>query len=104
MFLFVDSNCSPCKTLASRLDDVSQRDGVRIYAVLDDSDDARSFPVPDGVPRYYDTERRAARAFQNRTTPYAYAVDGGGRVAAREVVGSTDDLKRLARIARGGDA
>jgi len=100
--LMLSPDCAPCKALIEELRAPDRPMGhVPIVAVLQ-GDRQPGFDTSGTLPMFYD--RTAFQAFDNTTTPFAYAVDAEATVVASGVAGSIDALRSLANTLqdRGG--
>lgn len=104
VFVFMESFCEPCLALADRLAEAGEVESTPpVLLILDDSPAGRRFPVPRGARALYQSNRAASEAFQNVSTPQAFAVSSA-TVVDLVVPGSAEDLRRLAaRLHGGGD-
>jgi hypothetical protein len=102
--LLMESMCGPCRQLSAALRRTDGHvDGIPIIAVLEDSDEARAFPVPDSIETLYGDRAVVSSAFATAATPYAFTIDEGGVVLERRIANDFDDLKLMARHQKGGD-
>lgn len=94
VLVMLSPDCAPCQTLVDELQSLDQQMGhLPIVAVL--KGDRQSGFDPGGtLPFFYD--RTAFEAFDNTTTPFAYAVDAEATVVASGVASSIDSLRSLA--------
>jgi thiol-disulfide isomerase/thioredoxin len=105
LFLFLSPGCAPCRSLVEELNEDATFDPpTLIVAFLPDSPAGKALQMPSSLTVLYDRNGSVSQAFGSRALPQAFAVDGEGVVAAREVPGSVADLERLARLlTEGGD-
>lgn len=104
VFLFASADCQPCHSLLEQLNRAGwEAAEVPLVAVLNDSAEDRAITFGHGVIALYQSERKAAAAFESIATPQAFAVDSNGVVIDSRVPQSIDDLRRLARSLVGGE-
>lgn len=101
--LLMESQCAPCRDLTKALNRTDGRvNGVPVVALLEDTDEGRSFPVPEAIQVYYGDSSEIARAFATTATPYAFVIDNTGVVLERGIPNDLADLKEMAAHQRGG--
>lgn len=98
LFLFVDANCGPCRTLVPQLADAGRAiDGLPLFVVTGSVD---GLAVPETIALFFETDRReAAQAFQGPATPQAFVVSDN-IVVERSIPNRLHDLHELVNAAR----
>jgi thiol-disulfide isomerase/thioredoxin len=101
VFVFMSTACEPCKALAKELGKVGERvDDVPVYAVFEDTPDAREYPLPPNVRVLYQRERAVSTAFDTTSTPQAFAVDATATVVEQMIPGTAKHVRELAARCR----
>lgn len=105
IFLFVDSDCQPCRRLLSELETRDEAiNGTPLFVVLNDSTANRRLIIPLHVRALFQREGASSKAFGTNATPHAFVIYPGGTVLDRLVPRSAEDLVRAAeRQQRGGE-
>ena len=93
--LFMDSDCPACSAIQGELESVVF-DGLEFVAVFAGEADGR---FPDGI-EIVARNPEAFRKFNISFTPFAVAVDGDGRVAATQPLGSVRSLHEFVSLQR----
>ncbi|MEX2646212.1 MAG: redoxin domain-containing protein [Gaiellaceae bacterium] len=104
VFVFLNSNCRPCETLAAELRSTSSFDpDVPLIVVLDFPDGQQ---LAEGLPYrvLFQRRRSVSKSFGVVGTPHAFAVDATGTVVASEITNSVAQLEVLAGRAKEGGA
>lgn len=95
LVLFMSSICEPCRSLAADMSGFEgQVEGVPLFIVMEDSEEARRFPLPRSAAVLYQADQSASKAFQNISTPQVFLVEEGGIVIDLLVPGSLDGIRR----------
>jgi hypothetical protein len=91
--LLVSSSCSPCLDLAAELRGLRSPLPIPLIVIRDGHDQPNGF---DGLGHQVLRDVSAFRAFANSATPFGYAVDADGTVAASGVTSTSEALLELA--------
>lgn len=101
--LFLDPDCRPCRAIASQLREGPARlDGARLVVVMRNAEEAHSMGLGESPTIVFEPDNSVSMGFETAVTPNAFAVSADGRIVARRIPGSADDLVELAREAMGG--
>jgi hypothetical protein len=95
--LLVSPGCSPCLDLAAELRDLGSPLPIPLIVIRDGHDQPHAF---DGLGHQVLRDVSAFRAFANSATPFGYAVNADGTVAASGVTGTSEALVELAETLR----
>ncbi|MCI0635158.1 MAG: hypothetical protein L0206_14795 [Actinobacteria bacterium] len=98
VFLMLSPDCAPCRALIEELRSPDRPVGDMPIVAVVQGDRKPDFDLSGALPLFYD--RTAFRAFDNTTTPFAYAVDTEATVVAIGVADSIDSLRSLADTLR----
>ncbi|HZD80021.1 MAG TPA: redoxin domain-containing protein [Actinomycetota bacterium] len=100
IFLFLSSDCGPCRDLLEDLGRNAGWDGsLPLIAVIDDTPEARLIRFPPGITVLYQTGEAVSRAFDTAVTPHAFLIDARGTVMHKVIPNTAEQLQELARKA-----